>query len=163
MQMQTTYGIFDDEADYIIAMVRDHAPLDSIVATPCPACGANMVVAFNEDGTGFSLNCKGDPLHITKQQDIDNPPLWWSQCYEEPADTTWYWREWHSYDDDGTLHMKISGWQADDVRWSGELECPRDHCDYNLWRWILNESGCTKDLISDTDLDELRTQYQNAK
>ena len=163
MQMEITYGIFDDEADHIIAMVHDHLPLDSIVATPCPACGANMVVAFNEDGTAFSLNCKGDPLHITKQQNIDNPPLWWQQCYEKPTDTTWYWREWHSYDDDGTLHMKISGWKADDVRWSGEMECARDHRDYELWRWILNESGCTKDLISDTGLDELRAQYENAK
>ncbi len=55
-----------------------------------------------------------------------------------------YWREWHSYDDDGTLHMKISGWRADDVRWSGALECPRDHRDYDFWQWILNESGCKK-------------------
>lgn len=163
MQMQTTYGIFDHEADHIIAMVHSHASLDSIAATPCPACGANMVVGFNEDGTGFSLNCKGDPLHITKYQQIANPPQWWQQCYEEPTDTTWFWREWHSYDDDGTLHMKISGWQADDVRWSGALECPRDHRDYELWRWILNESGCTKKLISDTDLNELRTQFENAK
>ncbi|MFO0941035.1 MAG: hypothetical protein U0930_09725 [Pirellulales bacterium] len=102
---------------------------------------------------GFSISCKGDPLHVTKHQDIDNPPPWWPQCYEEPRDTTWYWREWHSYDDDGTLHMKISGWQADDVRWSGALECPRDHRDYDFWLWMLNESGCKKDLISDTDLE----------
>lgn len=114
--MQNTYGIFDNEADHIIAMVRDHASLESIVATRCPACDANMVVAFNEDGTGVSLSCKGDPLHVTKHQDIDNPPPWWPQCCEEPRYTTWYWREWHSYDDDGTLHMKISGWRADDVR-----------------------------------------------
>ena len=163
MQMQTTYGIFDDEADHIIAMVHDHAPLDSIIATPCPTCGAKMVVAFNEDGSRFSLNCEGDPLHLTKQQNIDNPPPWWRDCYEEPRNTTWYWRKWHSYDVNATLHMKISGWQVDGVRWSGALECPRDHADYELWRWILTDSGCTKDLISDTDLAELRTRYENAK
>jgi hypothetical protein len=163
MHMHTTYGIFDDEADHIIAMVYDHVPLDSIVATSCPACGATMSVAFNIDGTGFSLSCKGDPLHITKQQDIDNPPPWWKQCYEEPTDTTWYWREWHSYDGEGTLLMKTSGSQADDVRWSGAFECPRDHRDYDLWQWILNKSGCTKHLISDTDLSELRAQYENAR
>lgn len=163
MQMQSTYGIFDNEADVIIAMVRDHATLDSVVETPCPACGARMVVAFNSDGTGFTLCCNGDPMHMTTQQEIDNPPPWWRYCYEEPIDTTWYWRDWHSYDDEGTLHMKISGWRADDVRWSGELECPRNHHDYDLWRWILKESGCTKDLISDTDLDGLRARYENAK
>jgi hypothetical protein len=72
MQMQTTYGIFENEADCIIAMVHDHAPLDSIIATPCPACGAKIAVVVNEDGSEFSLNCDGAPLHITKHQDIDN-------------------------------------------------------------------------------------------
>ncbi len=163
MQIQSTYGIFDHEADHIIAMVHNHASLDAIVATPFPACGAKMVVTFNSDGTGFSLGCEGAPLHITKYQQIENPPFWWRQCHEVPTDTTWYWREWHSYHEDGKLYMKISGWQANSVRWSGELECPRDHQDYALWHWILNESGCTKDLISDADLDELRAQYQSAK
>ncbi len=74
MQMQNTYGIFDSEADHVIAMVYDHASLDSIVDTPCPACEANMVVAFSKNGEEFSLNCEGDPLHITKQKRIKNPP-----------------------------------------------------------------------------------------
>ena len=163
MKMQSTYGIFDNEAEHIIALVHEHAPLAEIHASPCPACGCKMTVAFNDDGTGFSLNCSGAPLHITTHQDINDPPAWWREGYEEPTDTTWYWSEWHSYDDAGTMHMKISGWQADDVRWSGELECPNDHPDYQLWQWILNESGCTKDLISDTDLEELRAEYENAK
>lgn len=163
MQMQSTYGIVDNEADHIIAMVQGHAPLDLIVAAPCPVCEADMTVTFNKDGTGFTLICKGDPLHMTTQQDIDNPPPWWQQCCKEPTDMTWYWREWHSFDDKGTLHMKISGWRADDVRWSGALECPRDHRDYDFWRWVLAESSCTKDLISDTDLDELRARYESTK
>ena len=93
MQMETAYGIFDNEADHIIAMVHEHAPLDDVVATYCPACGAKMIVAFNSDGTGFSLSCRGEPLHITAQQEIEIPPPWWQQCYEEPTDMTWYWRE----------------------------------------------------------------------
>lgn len=161
MQMQSTYGIFDDEANHIIAMVYEHAALESIIATPCPACAAKMSVEFNEDGTGFELYCQGEPIHLNKFQSINNPPPWWQQCYEEPTDTTWYWRKWHTYDDAGTLHMKISGWQADGVRWSGERECPRDHPDFILWRWILQESGFTQELISNTDLDELRIRYKS--
>jgi hypothetical protein len=163
MKMQSTYGVFDEEADHIIALVHQHAPLAEVLNTPCPACGSGMVVSFNDDGTGFSLHCGGDPLHITKHQDVADPPNWWRECYEEPTDTSWYWRKWHSYDDAGTLHLKTSGWRADDVRWSGELECTSEHPDYDLWRWILNESGCTKDLISDTDLHELRAAHENAK
>lgn len=163
MQMQSTYGIFDHEADRIIAMVRDHASLDNIVATRCLACSANMAVAFNSYGTGFTLCCNGDPMHMTTQQEIENPPPWWRDCYQEPIDITWYWRDGYSYDDEGTLHLKISGCRADDIRWSGAFECPRSHHDYDLWRWILNESGCTINLISDTDLKELRTQYEDVK
>ncbi len=162
MKMQFAYGIFDNEADHIIALVRQHAPLETILNSPCPACRSNMTVAFNSDGTGFSLNCNGDPLHVTKHQVIDTPPDWWRECYEQPTDTTWYWREWHSYDEHGTLFMKLSGWKADDVRWSGQLECPPNHRDYNLWQWILNDSGCIKKLISDTDLEQLRANYENA-
>lgn len=158
------YGIFDNEADHIIAMVYEHATLAAICGASCPACGANMVVSFNNDGSGFTLNCEGDPMHLTKQYDIDNPPPWWRQCYEEPKDTISYWRKWHSYDDNGTLHLKVSGWAAADfTHWSGEMKCPRDHQDYALWQWILHESGCGKDLISDTDLNELRNQYRSAK
>jgi hypothetical protein len=163
MQMQSTYGIFDNEADLIFAMVRNHASLDQIVKARCPACDASIAVAFNSDGTGFTLCCSGDPLHMTTQQEIENPPPWWRQCYHERIDTIWYWRDWHSYDLEGTLHIKISGWRADDIRWSGAFECPRNHQDHDLWRWILHESGCTKDLISDTDLNELQAQYENAK
>ena len=75
MQIQSTYGIFDHEGDHIIAMVHNHASLDAIVATPFPACCAKMVVTFNSDGTGFSLGCEGAPLHITKYQQIENPPF----------------------------------------------------------------------------------------
>ena len=34
MQMQTTYGIFDNEADHIVAMVHHHDPIEKIVARP---------------------------------------------------------------------------------------------------------------------------------
>jgi hypothetical protein len=77
----------------------------------------------------------------------------------EPTDSTWYWREWHSFDASGNLTMKISGWQADGIRWSGQLECPATHTDHRFWRWVLFESGCTSDLINDAELAELRTRF----
>lgn len=163
MQMSIAYGIFDNEADLIIALVHQHAPIEQIRGVPCPACGSKMDVSFNKDGTEFMVNCDGDPLHFSKDQQIQAPPPWWETCYEEPTDSTWYWREWHSFDEAGTLFMKMSGWQADGVRWSGEMERQVDHPDYAFWLWLLNESGCTKDLISDTDLDELRARFHGRK
>jgi hypothetical protein len=163
MQMSCTYGIFDDEADHIIALVRQHAPLEEILAVPCPACGSKISLSFEEGGTGFTLCCEGDPAHMTKCQDIKDPPSWWRKRFEEPRDTTWYWRACHAFDSSGTLHMAISGWQADGTRWSGQMDRPVDHPEYNFWKWLLSESGCTKALISDTELEKLRDAYANAK
>lgn len=163
MQMHFTYGIFDHEANDLIALVRQHVPLAQILSVPCPACGSKISVSFNDEGTGFEINCHGDPLHMTKYQEIETPPAWWKDCVVEPTDISWYWREWHTYDKDGTLRMKISGWTADDMRWSGELECAVDHSDHAFWKWVLDRSGCTSKLIDDTELEELRSTYKNAK
>ncbi len=159
MKMFYTYGVFDEEADSILDLVRRHAPLAQIRRTGCPVCGSAMSVNFSDDGTGFSIYCDGRPLHMSKYQDIADPPPWWRECVIEPTDSTWYWREWHSFDDEGNLVMKISGWQADGVRWSGQLECATDHPDYAFWKWVLFESGCTSDLINDAELAELRARF----
>jgi hypothetical protein len=163
MIMHSTYGIFDHEADHLIALVHQHVPLAEILSVPCPACGSKISISFTDDGTGFEIICHGAPLHITKYQAIETPPAWWNDCVIEPRDTTWYWRKWRQYDQDGTLRMKISGWTADDVRWSGEFECPVHHPDFEFWRWVFERSGCSKDLIDDMEVEELRSAYKRAK
>ena len=157
--MQHTYGIFDTEVDHLIELVRRHAPLAQIRAAGCPACGAAISIEFAEDGRGFTISCEGKLLHISTHQDITEPPAWWRECVIEPTDSTWYWREWHSFDAGGNLTMYVSGWTADDVRWSGRLECPTNHPDHLFWRWVLSESGCESDLINDAELAVLRTQF----
>ena len=77
VKMQYTYGIFDDEADHLIELVRRHAPLAQIQAAGCPARGAALSVAFAEDGRGFSIACEGKPLHLSTYQEIAGPPPWW--------------------------------------------------------------------------------------
>jgi hypothetical protein len=157
--MQHTYGIFDTEANHVIDLVRYHAPLAQIRATGCPACGAAISVAFAADGRGFSISCEGQPLHVSAYQDIAEPPPWWRECVVVPTDATWYWRDWHSFDATGKLTMRVSGWQADGVRWSGQLECAPGHPDYAFWQWVLLQSGCTSDLISEAAVAELRARF----
>jgi hypothetical protein len=55
--------------------------------------------------------------------------------------------------------MPLSGWNADGVRWSGGFACAVDHPDYAFWRWVLLESGCTSDLISNEELEGLRDRF----
>jgi hypothetical protein len=159
MKMQHTYGIFDDEADHIIDLVRRHAPLAQIRGTGCPACGSPMAVEFVECGNGFQIYCEGKPLHISTHRDIADPPPWWLECVIPPTDSTWYWREWHTFNEGGKLTMKISGWRADGVRWSGQLECGPGELDYEFWRWVLFQSGCTSDLIDEAEVAELRARF----
>lgn len=40
-----------------------------------------------------------------------------------------YWPDWHGFDDDGTLHVKASGWTREG-HWSGEQIFKPDHQDY---------------------------------
>jgi len=160
--MQHTYGIFETEADHLIELVRRHAPFAQIRAAGCPVCAAAISVTFAADGRGFTTACEGTPLHISTYQDIAEPPSWWRECVVEPTDLTWYWREWHSFDVTGKLTMKVSGWQADDIRWSGQLECAPDDPDYAFWKWVLLQSGCTSDLIDETEVAELRARFAQA-
>src|SRR5262245_106650 len=160
--MQHTYGIFDNEADHIIELVRRHAPLAQIRGTGCPACGSPIAVDFAESGAGFQVRCDGDPLHISTYQTIADPPLWWPECVISTTDLTWYWRDWHSFDAEGKLTMKVSGWQADGVHWAGKLECAPGEPDYAFWRWVLLQSGCTSNLIEEAEVAELRVRFAQA-
>ena len=159
MKMQRAYGVFDDEADGIIDLVRRHAQLAEIRGAECPVCGAAMTVDFAETGDGFQVFCQGTPLHLSKHQDIANPPPWWRECVVPATDSTWYWRMAHSFDTAGNLAMPVSGYLADGAHWSGRMECPADHPDHAFWRWLLTVSGCTSDLIGEAELAELRARF----
>ena len=159
MRMSHTYGIFDDEADPIIDLVRSHAPLEEIQRAGCPACGSAIRVTFSDDGQCFSIGCSGKPLHMSRGVDIGSPPSWWRECVPEQQDQSWVWRDWYSFDDDGTLSVQASGWQADGTRWSGALVLPRDHADHAFWKWVVLESGCDSDLIDDAEVEQLKARF----
>jgi hypothetical protein len=118
-----------------------------------------MAVEFTKEGNGFQVYCEGTPLHNSTYQDITELPSWWQQCVTPPTDSTWYWREWHTFDASGNQTIKVSGWQADGVRWCGQFECETDDPDYAFWPWVLLQSGCTSDLISETELADLRARF----
>jgi hypothetical protein len=160
MKMRHTYGIFDDEADHLIDLVRRHAPLAQVRSAGCPACGAAMNVEFAEAGTWFLVCCEGKPLHISKHQDIADPPPWWRECVIPPTDSTFYWRETASFDASGKLTIMASGVRADGVHWSGAFECAPGHSDYPFWNWVLSQSGYTSDLINDSELAKLRARFE---
>ena len=80
------YGIFSDEADDVIALVRDHHQLAEIEAHRCPKCCASLRVGYYPDGEGFYIHCSGAIMHSTQYQQLLQPPAWWRERVIEVTD-----------------------------------------------------------------------------
>jgi hypothetical protein len=157
--MQHTYGIYEGEVDSVIADVRSHLPLEAVEATPCPYCRARIAVHFDPEGHGFQIACSGDPPHISTYQEITDPPAWWKQRACDPGPVTFYWRGWSWFEDDGTLQMKVSGYDEQGNHWTGAMRLRSDETDYPLWQWIIRQGEYFNALISDEDLQAIREEY----
>lgn len=162
MKMQHTYGIYEDEIEPVVAAVRSHRSLAEIEAMPCPCCGAGLSVTFSSEGIGYTVSCKGEPMHMSVYQEIANPPPWWKKCVVEPYSTTFCWLDWHQFSEDGTLKMNLSGYGMDNNHWSGEMTLRPDEEDYPLWKWILSQRDRFKELLTDKDLEVLRAEYRGS-
>ena len=57
----------------------------TIKALLCPCCGTLMSVSFAPEGDGFLVYCGGEPLHMSKFQEIAQPPPWWRNASGTPA------------------------------------------------------------------------------
>ncbi len=113
-----------------------------------------------KEGNGFQVDCSGEPPHFSTYQKICNPPPWWRERVCETGATTFYWREWAAIADDGTLQMKVSGYDEEGSHWTGAMDLPPDHRDYSLWMWILEQGDRFKTLLSDEELESIREEYR---
>lgn len=160
MKMQSTYGIYENEIDNVLDAVRSHASLSAIEAIPCPCCGARIAVEFAKEGSSFQINCSGEPPHFSMCQEICNPPPWWKERVSETRSVIFYWRENSVFAADGTLSMKVSGYDEDGSHWTGDMELLPNQPDYLLWRWILVQGDRFKTLLSDKDLEPIREEFR---
>ncbi len=119
MKMEFTYGIYEGEIEPALATVRSQRPLAEIEAMPCPCCGARLSISFSSEGHGFQVFCSGEPLHMSKFQEIAQPPAWWRERSADTDPITFYWRVDSSLASDGRLGMPVSGYDAACNHWSG--------------------------------------------
>ena len=159
MKMQSTYGIYEDEIDSVVSLVRMHRPLAEIKDTPCPCCGAPLGVDFAADGKGFSIACNGKPLHLSTYQQIERPPAWWQECVNQPEEVTFYWKDTATFEADGSINLHVSGYSIDGTHWSGSAQIKPSDSDAALWRWIIKNSNRFDSLISDRDLPAIREDF----
>jgi hypothetical protein len=80
------YGVFSNEADHIISLVRAHRPLSEVEGLPCPKCGERIRVGYYPDGRGFIIQCSGIPPHMSQFQILPVPPEWWKERVIEVTD-----------------------------------------------------------------------------
>jgi len=72
-------------------------------------------------------------------------------------DLSWYWRDWHSFDSDGTLHVKTSGWQGGG-HWSGETYISKEEPDYAFWCWFVAQKEYHR-LVEEAELPAIREHW----
>lgn len=73
------YGVFSDEMNIVIELVRSHEPLQIVEGHLCPKCDSQVRVGFYPDGKGFIIRCEGEVPHMTQYQALDTPPAWWKE------------------------------------------------------------------------------------
>jgi hypothetical protein len=133
---------FSDVVPESVARANDVVPMGTIGTTLVLAGTAKFSDADKED-LEFVLN-RRIRIVIRSSDWIQARQAMIYSCLEsdEAASTdpvTWYWPDWHAFEDDGTLKVKCSGWRSDNVHWNGMHEFPPNHADYAFWRWVV---GC---------------------
>lgn len=159
--MKGTTGFLDDrDIKLVLASIFAHRALPEVEAMPCPCCDATITVQFSPEGDRFQINCLGERCHTSIPHVIVHPPGWWKERVWE-AESTFYWRDWHSFAEDGTLEIKASVYNEE-----GHLSCVftfrPDDPDYELWLWIIGQGDRFKEIISDAELEAIREEYRLA-
>lgn len=70
---------------------------------------------------------------------------------------TWYWPDWHSFDDDGTLHIKASGWHTR-THWTGRQDIDPANPDYEFWCWLVDQEEYHR-LVEEKELQTIREDW----
>jgi hypothetical protein len=71
-----------------------------------------------------------------------------------------YWPAWHGLDDDGTLHIKSSGW-AGGSHWTGERRVAPADPEYAFWRWFVVQKEHHR-VVDDTEIPTIREKWRSA-
>ncbi len=75
-------------------------------------------------------------------------------------ESIYYWQEWRSIRDDGTIVMKARGYDQFGAHWTGWTEITPDDPDFGLWTWILAREDRFDKIISGKLLETIREEYR---
>jgi hypothetical protein len=84
-----------------------------------------------------------------------DPSMW--DVFASVEATTWLWPEWHYRDDDGTLHIKATGWTLDG-HWTGEQEIRPDDPAHEFLCWLVTQKEYHR-LVDEKELPAIRQAW----
>jgi hypothetical protein len=156
-------GVFGDEAQPILELVRRHRPLTEVEAVLCPECGNAIRVWFNSEGTVFGLRCTAESgwAHYSRPERLASAPSWWRERIVDTEPITFYWPTMSKIAPDGTITMRATGYD-EGSHWTGVRHFTRDTSDYQFWSWVVKHRSRWPQFFSDRDLPRLREEFTNA-
>ncbi|MEX2122245.1 MAG: hypothetical protein WD847_21880 [Pirellulales bacterium] len=92
--------------------------------------------------------CEMGRLHV--------PPENWDE-FSARNEITWFRPHWHSFDSDGALHVRTSGWEGDS-HWTGKTTITPDAPDYAFWCWLVAQERFHR-LVNVDELPALREEW----
>jgi hypothetical protein len=84
-------------------------------------------------------------------------PEGWNAFTAREAAWDWFWPEYYSLADDGTLHTCASGWYFG-AHWSGVRRIRTDDTDYDFWRWLVGQKEYHR-LVDDRELQSIGEEW----
>lgn len=109
-----------------------HGAVGTVPCVPCPRCRNGSLDVPTDEWDAFA----------TATNDI----------------ITWYWPDWHNFDDEGTLNVKTSGWEGG-CHWTGSTPISMDKPDYAFWCWFVAQKEYHR-LVEETELPAIREHWR---
>jgi hypothetical protein len=104
-------------------------------------------------GTVECPACQVGRLHVEREN-------WDAFANAVYPSMTCYWPDWHGIDDDGTLHVKSSGWAAG-CHWTGERSIVPSDPDYAFWRWLVVQKEHHR-VVDETEIPSIRENWRRS-
>ncbi len=116
-----------------------------------PGIAAAVAAGRDHNPSVRCPHCQAGELHVPAEN-------FWEFEQQSESCTTFYWPDWHSLDDDGTLHVKTTGYVGMS-HWTGETEIKPQQPEYTFWRWFVAQPE-HQHLMGEEEFDQIRAAYE---
>ncbi len=138
---------------------EDAEVIDYLRHTSCdfrgrlPGLEAQVAAGRGHIATVSCPHCQRGELHVPREH-------FWEFEQATQECTNFYWPDWHSFDDDGTLHVKVSGYIGMS-HWNGMHTVKPPEPEYAFWRWFVAQPE-HHHLMEEKEFEQIRAAYHSA-